>query len=121
MPRFKHAVAALALSIAVISTAEAACIGSGNFQTCNDNAGNSYTVNRFGNTTMMNGFNAQTGSTWSQNSNRFGNTVIHNGETNGNPWSMTQQNLGGGFQTFNGIDSRGRSFSHTCSNLFGCD
>jgi hypothetical protein len=42
--------------------ASAGCIGSGSFQTCNDNSGNSYTINRFGNSTTMNGYNAQTGS-----------------------------------------------------------
>jgi hypothetical protein len=45
----------------------AGCIGSGSFQTCNDDSGNSYTINRYGNSTTMNGYNAQTGSSWSQN------------------------------------------------------
>src|SRR5690606_22437277 len=35
-------------------------------------SGNDYTVQRFGNTTMMNGYNAQTGNSWSQNSQTFG-------------------------------------------------
>jgi len=49
------------------SVENAECIGSGSFQTCNDDSGNSYTINRYGNSTTMNGYNAQTGSSWSQN------------------------------------------------------
>jgi hypothetical protein len=46
------------------STGDAACLGTGSFSTCTDASGNHYTVNRFGNQTMMNGYNASTGYTW---------------------------------------------------------
>jgi hypothetical protein len=39
----------------------AGCIGSGSFQTCNDDSGNSYTINRYGNSTTMNGYNGAEG------------------------------------------------------------
>ena len=79
--------AVLALSA---SSVHAGCFGSSNFQTCNDSSGNRYTINRFGNTTMMQGHNSRTGSSWSQNSNSFGNTTIHNGrDSNGNSWRST--------------------------------
>lgn len=75
------------------STAGAACFGSSNFQTCNDSSGNSYTVNRMGNTTMMQGHNSRTGSSWSQNSNTFGDTTFHNGQdSRGNSWNTTCTN-----------------------------
>jgi hypothetical protein len=79
-----------AVTLAITPSA-ATCFGSGAFQTCNDNSGNSYTVQRYGNQTNMSGFNAQTGSTWSQHSMTLGNTTYHNGITNGNSWNMTDQ------------------------------
>src|SRR5690554_4138984 len=73
----------------------AACVGSGSFQTCTDNSGNSYSVQRIGNTTITNGYNSNTGSNWSQTSNTIGNTTIHNGtSSNGNNWHGTTQNIG---------------------------
>jgi hypothetical protein len=99
--------------------ANAGCIGSSAFQTCNDSSGNSYTINRFGNTTMMNGYNAQTGSSWSQNSNTFGNTTTHNGTaSNGNSWNSTETRMGN-TRSIYGSDSQGNSFSKTCGP-FGC-
>ena len=111
-------ISAMAL-IVMSSEAFAGCFGSGNFQTCNDSSGNSYTVNRFGGSTYTNGYNAQTGSTWSQQSHTIGNTTHHNGVTNGNNWNMTQtQNSFG--QTFSGTDSNGRSFHTTCDSFGNC-
>ena len=82
--------------------------------------GNSYTVNRFGNITMMSGFNGQTGSQWSQNSQTFGNSTFTNGMTNGRPWSETQQNLGGGNVRVYGMNSAGRPYSLFCNPYSGC-
>jgi hypothetical protein len=102
------------------SAADAACFGSQGFQTCYDGSGNSYTVQRYGNTTQLNGYAAD-GTVWSQNSQTFGGTTFHNGYTsNGGNWSMTQQQLGGGFQSFNGFDSSGRSFNRTCDSFGNC-
>lgn len=89
--------------------ANAACFGRGTFATCNDNAGTSYTVNRFGNTTQMNGYNARTGSEWSETTRTMGNMTQYNGMTNGQPWNMTRQNFGG-MTTYNGMNASGQPF-----------
>jgi len=102
----------------IASAAHAACVGMPAFQTCNDAAGNSYTVNRLGNTTMMQGSSALTGSQWSQQSTTFGNTTMHNGVTNGQPWHMQEQTFGG-MTTYSGVNAAGEAFYHTC-NQFGC-
>jgi hypothetical protein len=99
--------------------ARAACFGTPGFQTCSDSYGNSYTVNRLGSMTMMNGNNPWTGSYWSQNSQTLGNMTMHNGITNGNPWYMNQNSLGG-VTTYNGMNAAGQSFSYTCT-AFGCN
>lgn len=114
------------LALAVIasafsaSPANAACVGSNSFQTCLDDSGNSYTVQRFGNQTFTNGYNSETGSTWSQNSTTLGDMTFHNGESNGNSWDMTDQRLGGGMRSYSGTNSRGESFNVLCTP-FGCD
>ena len=113
-----HALAFLA-SLLIASSANAACIGSGSFQTCYDSSGNSYTVNRYGNQTQINGYNAYTGSQWSQRTNTMGNTTYYNGQTNGQQWNMIQQNYGG-MQTYSGTNSVGQSFYHTCTQVGGC-
>jgi hypothetical protein len=103
---------ALAMTMSV--TAQAACFGSGAFQTCNDSSGNSYTVNRLGNMTTMQCYIARTGSSWSQNSTTLGNSTYTNGQTNGHSWNMQQNNFGN-IQTYSGTNSRGQSFYHTCA------
>lgn len=63
----------------------AGCFGSDSFQTCNDNSGNSYNVQRFGNTTNVQGHNSSTGSSWNQNSTRMGNqTTTRRQDADGN-------------------------------------
>ena len=82
-------ICAFAIS-AIATTASAGCFGPPGYQTCNDASGNKYTVQRFGNTTIMNGNNARTGAQWNQQSQTFGNTTIHNGvDSDGNAWSTT--------------------------------
>ncbi len=111
---------AVATLAATPLAAHAACFGSGNFQTCNDNSGNSYTVNRYGNSTHMNGMSAD-GDSWSQDSHRFGNTTVTDGiDADGNSWNMQQHSLGGGMNTYSGTDSNGNFFSGTCTQ-FGCN
>lgn len=99
--------------------ASATCVGSGTFQSCTDSSGNSYNVQRYGNTTNVQGTNAQTGSNWNQSSTTMGNTTMHNGTAaNGSSWSGTSQQMGG--TTFhNGTDSRGNFYNKTC-NAHGC-
>lgn len=99
--------------------AQAQCFGTGSFRTCMDASGNSYTIQQFGNTTMMQGYNANTGSSWNQNSLNLGNTTIHNGTaSNGQMWNGTTTNLGT-MQIHQGIDSNGNPYSRTCGPL-GC-
>lgn len=112
-------VAAVAFALALPLQAYAACVGSGSFQTCNDASGNSYAVQRFGNTTSVQGYNPSTGSMWSQQSNRMGNTTITNGTaSNGQAWNSTTIRSPGMVQQF-GTDSRGNPFNVTCTTA-GC-
>lgn len=98
----------------------AGCIGTGSLKTCYGSNGNNYTVSRIGSTTYVNGYNAYTGSSWSQQSTTFGNTTYHNGLTNGRSWNMTQQRIGSG-NSFFGTNSSGKSFNYNClSGLTGC-
>lgn len=105
----------------VSGVANAACIGSNTFSTCNDSAGNSYTVNRFGNTTMMNGYNARTGGNWNESINHFGNMTSYQGTTNGRPWNMNQFDYGGGMRSYSGMNAAGQPFSYTCGPYSGCN
>ena len=106
-------------ALAFSASASAACYGTGSFQNCYDsNTGNSYNVQRFGNTTRMNGYNAGTGSTWNQTSQTFGNTTYHRGTAaNGNSWNSTQRQIGG-TTYYSGTDSRGNSFNCSKSQYF---
>lgn len=111
----------LLLSISLAFTASASyanCFGSDAFKTCTDNSGNSYTVQKFGDTTTVQGRNSQ-GDTWSQRSQTLGNTTYHNGTAaNGNNWNGTTSTYGG--TTVNqGTDSNGQSYRKTC-NQYGC-
>lgn len=107
------------LALLVAGASNAACYGSGAYQTCTDNAGNNYSVQRFGNTTQVQGTNAQTGSNWNQTTQTIGNTTFHNGTaSDGASWNGTSQSIGG--TTFHqGMDSRGNPYSKTC-NAHGC-
>ncbi|TFY99257.1 hypothetical protein EZ313_22090 [Ramlibacter henchirensis] len=107
-----------ALLFAASFGAQAMCVGTPNFQSCTDSSGNSYTVNRFGNTTMMQGSNPN-GSQWNQTSQTYGNTTFHNGTAaNGNNWNGTTTSIGN-TQIHQGTDSRGRPYQRTCGP-FGC-
>ena len=99
--------------------ANATCVGSGAFTTCTDASGNSYNVQRHGNTTNMQGYNAGTGSSWTQNSQTYGNTTYIQGNSNGNSWNQTIQTMPG-MTIQSGTDSRGNSFTRTCT-AYGCN
>jgi hypothetical protein len=102
------------------ASAHAACIGSGTLSTCYDNNGNTYTVQRLGDSTFVNGHNSNTGSSWSQNSQTVGNSTFTNGtDADGNAWNMQQQRVGNS-TLYSGRDSDGNSFSGTCG-VFGCN
>ncbi|MDW9459362.1 hypothetical protein GOA57_05230 [Sinorhizobium meliloti] len=85
----KIGIVTLAFSL-ISAPAFAACFGTDTLSTCTDDSGNHYTVTRMGNTTMMEGSNARTGSRWSQDSYSIGNSTIHHGrDSDGNSWSTT--------------------------------
>lgn len=109
------------ICIALLSTslANASCFGTGSLRTCNDASGNQYNIQSFGNSTNMQGFNAQTGSNWTQNSQTLGNTAYIQGNTNGNSWNQTITTMPG-MTIQSGTDSRGSSFSRTCT-VWGCN
>lgn len=110
----------IAAAIALPMAASAACFGTGAFQNCTDNQGNTYSVQRYGNTTQMQGHNIQNGTNWNQTSNTVGNMTFHNGSAaNGNSWSGSSTSVGGS-TFYQGTDSRGNSYNKTC-NAFGCN
>lgn len=115
---FKAALTTLALLAGI--AANAACYGSGAFQTCTDNSGNTYNVQRYGNTTEVQGSNASTGSNWSQQTQTYGNTTYHQGIAgNGQGWNGTSQTIGN--TTYhNGVDSRGNIYNKVCDS-YGCN
>jgi hypothetical protein len=87
-------IAAATLIAAWAGAASASCVGTQTFATCYDGtSGNSYTIQRYGNTTQMQGTNARTGSNWSQETYDHGDTTFQYGR-----------------------DSRGRNWSTTCVN-----
>ena len=100
--------------------AQAQCTGTGNFKTCFDNNGNTYSVSKIGNHTSIQGSNSATGSHWSQTSNTIGNTTYQNGTAaNGNTWNGTTTVIGN--TTYhNGVDSDGNSYNKACTK-FGCN
>jgi hypothetical protein len=115
-------------SLAFCGQAYAGCVGTGIYKSCTDDSGNTYNVSKYGNTTHTTGSNAQTGSTWSQNSTTFGNTTHHNGTAaNGRTWSGTTATYGktddnprSGITIHSGVDSDGNVYSKTCT-AYGCN
>lgn len=113
----KKIICTLLLSIPLFS--HAACYGTGAFRSCTDDSGNSYTVQRYGNTTQVQGYNANTGSTWNQSSSTYGNTTQTYGTAvNGQNWNSTTI-VSPGMVNQSGTDSNGRSFNKTCTSA-GC-
>lgn len=111
------AIAAATLLLVVPCVGWAACVGTGSYRTCSDNQGNSYSVQRYGSTTYLQGHNSNTGSSWNQSSQRIGNGTYHSGrDAQGNAWSGTSQQIGN--TTFNsGYDSDGNSYSGTTQRI----
>ncbi len=105
-------------ALTLCSAADAACYGSGSSYSCNDSNGNSYNVQRYGNTTTMQGSNPSTGSHWNQSSQTYGNTTYQHGTTNGQNWSQTIQTMPG-TTTYSGTNSQGQPFRRTCTAA-GC-
>ena len=108
----------VALALVSSNYANAACYGSGAFRTCTDDSGNSYSIQKYGNTTSVQGFNPNTGSQWNQTSQTIGNSTFIQGNSNGRNWNETIQTMPG-MTTYSGTDSSGRTFNKTCTAL-GC-
>lgn len=86
----KTMLALAALGLMIPTAANAGCVGTGNLKTCYDKSGNSYTVNKIGNSTYVNGFSSQTGNTWSQQSYKSGTTTQTYGQdAKGRSWNQT--------------------------------
>lgn len=100
-------------------TAQAACYGTGSNYNCSDASGNNYNVQKYGNTTNMQGSNAGTGSNWSQNSQTYGNTTQIQGQANGRAWNETIQTMPG-MTTYSGTNSQGQPYMKTCT-AYGCN
>lgn len=109
--------ATLLLSASTISNA--ACYGTANNYTCNDPSGNTYSVQKYGGMTNMQGYNASTGSNWSQNSQTYGGTTQIQGQSNGRPWNETIQTMPG-MTTYSGSNINGQPFNRICT-AFGCN
>ncbi|WP_270830713.1 hypothetical protein [Aeromonas sp. QDB03] len=114
------ATAAITSMLLFAGAASAECIGSGSLKTCFDDSGNTYTVQKFGDSTYVDGSNSRTGSTWSQQSQKLGNNTYTSGrDADGNSWDSTATKMGDS-TIINGSDSDGDSFSVIC-NEYGCD
>ena len=108
--------AAAIVTIFAVNVASAACYGTDTFENCDNSSGNSYTINRFGDTTMMIGGSVQTGNSWSQDLATLGDTTFHNDHTNnGNSWDSADQRLENSRH-----DRQGSSSNRICGLLDRC-
>ncbi len=119
---FSKRILALAFAAAAAMSgnvfAQTSCVGTGALRSCTDlSTGNSYQVNRIGNTTHLNGYNANNGTSWNSTTSRVGNSSFTNGTaSNGSSWNSTTNRIGDSTFT-NGTDSRGRSFNSTTTRV----
>lgn len=134
--------AILVLTAFAPNVALADCYGSERYKTCTDQNGNSYTVQKYGNSTQVQGYNYETGNSWSQSTNRVGNSSYTTGyDAEGNSWSQNTRRIGnttyqdgydsdgnsyngtirsnGSSRTYQGIDSDGNYYHKTCT-AYGC-
>lgn len=97
------------------------CFGSESMYTCTDyKTGNTYNVNKFGNTTQVQASNSRTGSTWSQNTQTYGNQSYTSGyDQKGNSWQHNTNQIGN-TQYYNGNDSKGSHYNGSCNPYAGC-
>lgn len=94
------------------------CVGGDSLYTCYDSqSGNSYQVSKLGNTTYVNGSNANTGSNWSQTTTTLGNmATTHGYDKDGNSWNQTTNYYGNNSYSYNGTNSDGESFGGMCNS-----
>ncbi|MEM5449531.1 MULTISPECIES: hypothetical protein [Paraburkholderia] len=116
---------ALSLIIFGAFTAPAAfakCWGNDAFQNCVDESGNSYTVQRFGNTSTVNGYQQKLpGEAWEQTGASIGDTTFITGQAaDGSTWTETITNYGNGTRTISGMDGKGLVYNKYCT-VSGCN
>ncbi|OOS05342.1 hypothetical protein SAMN02745664_10460 [Moraxella cuniculi DSM 21768] len=105
--------------LALPSLANAYCYGSERLYSCSDSNGNNYDVQKIGNLTYVNGYNRNTGSSWSSESQTIGNITYQNGRAaNGNSWNQTIQRIGNSTY-YSGMDGNDNYQSQTCDS-YGC-
>lgn len=110
----KKIVLAIAAMLAATNASQAGCFGTGTYSTCTDASGNRYSIQRFGGNTYMNGYNANTGSSWSRNSSTFGNsTYTYGRNSQGQSWTSTTNQFGS-----YGRNSSGQSWN---CGILGCN
>jgi hypothetical protein len=115
---FIAAIVSYAAIVGTLTPSFAICVGSGLNQYCSDHSGNTYAVQRFGRQYYINGFNAKTGTTWSQTLTSVGGTTFYKGMTNDDSWNLTDQHLGG-TRVLSYKDSTGQTWTYTCTPA-GC-
>ncbi len=116
--RFNILLTALLSCLAFHASAD--CYGTDTFKTCYDDSGNTYTVQNMGNSTFVQGTNAQ-GESWTQDTYRTDSmSQTYGTDADGNLWNSTSQSLyGGGSMTY-GTDSNGDAFSTFCDSFGNC-
>lgn len=110
----------IASALALASPVSANCNTIGTTTYCSDNqSGNRYSVQDYGNTTTMRGSNPRTGSRWSQRSQTIGGSTYHSGQdSQGNNWrNRTDQSDLYRNNRNNGVTGRGI----TNCGIAGCD
>lgn len=109
---------AILLALAGSVSAQAMCIGSGAFRTCDDERGGNYSAQRNGSSTYYQGRRSD-GTSWQGNGQDVGNSTIYNGTTSdGRHWSGSSQRIGE-TTIYNGTDSRDNVYQRTCTQ-YGC-
>ena len=106
----RHAPLIALLFLALPGLGHAGCYGTGSFRSCTDASGNNYTINQLGNTTLMQGYSSSTGNS----------SFSHGHAADGSSWSSSTHNLGGGYRSIQGQDSRGHRFNALCGPM-GCN
>lgn len=103
-----------ALLIAVLAVAAgpafASCYGTGAYQSCTNTDGTSGFSS--GGTTVMNGYDARSGTSWSGTASTYGNTTAYQGmSSDGTTWSGQSNNYGYGYSSHSGFSSDGSYYS----------
>ncbi|WGY45219.1 hypothetical protein [Vibrio sp. ABG19] len=111
----------LLVGLALQAPAWADCYGPESFQTCFDDAGNSFTVQKYGNNTYVEGTDSD-GRTWNEDSYTSGSmTQTYGVDKNGGAWVGTTITSPNGSSTTTGTDAYGEVFSWACDSSANCN